>query len=106
MFDVKPDPKIFFWIAASDADVAAVNPNSINILLANSLTTFFIKGKQPVFSNVPKSLPKNYSDYSILFNWVFNNVILAEKPFQKALEILKTCVIVNKSLCGKLFSSL
>ena len=30
-----PEPKIFFQITAPDADVAAINPNGIKILLAN-----------------------------------------------------------------------
>ena len=46
----------FFGIAASVA--AAVNPYGNRTLLANSLSTFFIKGK-PVFSNGPRSLSKN-----------------------------------------------
>ena len=53
---VKPDPNICVWITASVA--AAVNPNDIKTLLANSLSTFPIKGN-PVFSNGSKSLPKN-----------------------------------------------
>ena len=47
--------------SSSVADAAAVNPNSIKTLLANVLSTFFIKG-EPVFSNVPKGLPKNPLD--------------------------------------------
>ena len=35
---VKPDPNISFWIAATVADVAAVNPNGIKMLLANGLS--------------------------------------------------------------------
>ena len=35
----------FFWIAAYVADAAAVNLNGIKTLLANSLSTFSIKGK-------------------------------------------------------------
>ena len=42
----------------SVADAAAVNPSGIKTLLANGLSTFFIKGN-PVFSNGPKSLPQN-----------------------------------------------
>ena len=41
---VIPDLKIFFWIAACIADAGAVNSNAIKILLANVLSTFFIKG--------------------------------------------------------------
>ena len=58
---VIPDQKTFFWIAVSIADAAAGNPNGIKTLLANGLSTVFIKGK-PVFSNGSKSLSKNHPD--------------------------------------------
>ena len=48
-------------------DDAAVNPNGIKTLLANGLSKFFIKGN-PLFSNGPKSQPKNPPGCSILFN--------------------------------------
>ena len=35
-----------------------------------------------------------------------DNFISAEEPFAKALGSLKTCVLVNNYLCGKLVSSL
>ena len=38
--------------------------------------------------------------------WVFENFILADKPFAKALQLFKTCASVNDNLCGKLVSSL
>ena len=79
-----PGPNIFWWIAASFADAAAVNPTGIKTLLANGLNTFSIKGN-PVFSNGPKSLPKNPSDYPMLCNWVFDNFVLAFEPFEEAL---------------------
>ena len=51
--------KILFWITASVADAAAVNPNGIKSLVAaNGLRIFFIKGK-PVFGNGHRILPKN-----------------------------------------------
>ena len=50
--------KILFWIAASVADAAAVNPNGIKSLVANGLRIFFIKGK-PAFGNGHRILPKN-----------------------------------------------
>ena len=37
---------------------------------------------------------------------VLVNFVLADQPFAKALQILKTCVLVNNNLNGKLFSSL
>ena len=39
---VVPDPKIVLCIPASAANSAAVNPNGIKTLLANSLITFFV----------------------------------------------------------------
>ena len=45
------------WIAASVANAATVNPNSVKTLLVNG----FIKGNL-VFSNGSRSLPKNHSD--------------------------------------------
>ena len=84
-------------MAASVADAAAINPNGIKTLLANGLSTFPIKGN-PVFSNGPTSLPKNHPDCPILSNLVFDNFILAEELFAKALQSLKTCVLVSKNL--------
>ena len=43
---------------------------------------------------------------SILGNWVFENFMLADEPFAKALQIFGTCVSVNNNLCGKLVLSL
>ena len=74
------------------------------MLLANGFSTFPIKDN-PVFSNGLKSLPKNPPDCPILCHWVFDNFILADERFEKALISLETCVLVNNSLCWKLFSS-
>ena len=46
------------------------------------------------------------TDCIILENWVFENFVLADKVFAKALQIFETCVSVNNSSCGKLVSSL
>ena len=35
----------------------------------------------------------------------FENFILADEPFGKALRMFETCVSVNNDLCGKLISS-
>ena len=48
---------------------------------------------------------KNPSDCTILCNWVFDNLILAEGLFEKALRSLETYISVNINLCGKLLSS-
>ena len=102
---VAPCPNIFLWIPASVAAAAAVNPDGIKTLLANGLITFPIEGN-PVLSNGPKILPKNPSDCLVLCNWVFDNFILADEPFAKALQSFETCVLVNNNLFGKLFLSL
>ena len=85
---VKPDAKIFFWIAASVADAATINPTGIITLLANGLSTLFIKGK-PVFSNGPKSLPRNYPDCPILDSSVSDNFLSGDKLFAKAIGNLE-----------------
>ena len=56
--------KIFFIISGSATDAAVVNSNGIKMLLANGLSKFFIKGK-PIFSNGPRTLPRNPPDYII-----------------------------------------
>ena len=43
IYVVIPDPKSFFWLAASVADAAAVNPNGIKTLLASVFSTFLLK---------------------------------------------------------------
>ena len=75
-------------IAVSVADAEVVNPNGIKTLLANGLSTFFLKGN-PVFSIGPNILPINPPDSLILCNWVFDNFILTEELFAKALQSLK-----------------
>ena len=92
----------FSEIVASVADAAVVNPNEIKTLLANGLSTFFIKCN-PDFSNSPKSLPINPPDYATAFLIIF---ILADALFTKALRSLETSVLVNNNLGEKLFSSL
>ena len=55
---------MFFWLAPSFFDAAAINPNGIKTTLANSFSTFSIKGN-PVFNSDPKSLPNNSRDCPI-----------------------------------------
>ena len=101
-------PNIFLWIAASVAYAAAVNPNGIKTVLAvlaGSWNAFLIKDN-PVFSNGPKFLPKNLTDYPILCNWVFDDFIWADESFVKGFWRFEICVLVNNNLCGKLFLSL
>ena len=101
---VLSDPNIFLWIAASVADTAAINYNGIKTVLANGLSIFFNKGN-PIFSNGPKSLPKNSPNCANLCKWVFDCFILSNELFAKALQSFEKCVLVNNSLCGNLCSS-
>ena len=48
----------------------------------------------------------NSPDCTILDNLVFENFILADEPFAKALRNFETCVSVNNNLCRKLVSPL
>ena len=57
--------RFFSCIPASAADAAAINPKGIKTLLVNGLITSFINGN-PVFSNGPRSLPRNPPDCIIL----------------------------------------
>ena len=98
---VTPDLNMFLWIAAFVA-AAAVNPNGVKMLLANSLSKFPFKGN-PVFSNGLKSLPKNPLTCTILCNWGFDNFILVDEPFAKSVQSFETCELVNNSLWGKYF---
>ena len=62
-----------------------VNPRGIKTLLANGLIKLFISGN-PVFSTGSSNLPRNPPDYIILDNWAFDNLILADEWFAKALR--------------------
>ena len=78
------DPKIFLCIPASAAAAAAVNPKGIKTLSANGFITLFIRGN-PVFSNGPKSLPRNPADCIIFDNCVFDNLMSTDVFLAKAL---------------------
>ena len=91
----------FLCFPAFVADAAAVNPKGTKTLLANGLSTFFINGN-PVFSNVPRSLPRNPPNCTILDNWVFDNLISVEDLLAKALRRFSTCLLINNNLWGKL----
>ena len=92
---------IFFYIPASAADTAAVNPKGIKTFLANGLITFYINGN-PVFSNGPSSLPRNPSGCIIFDNWVFQNLISTDELFENALRMLETSLSLSNNSCGKL----
>ena len=48
------DPWIWFWLAASAADVTADNPNGTKTLLANGLSILFLNGKPVVINGLRK----------------------------------------------------
>ena len=93
----RPEPKVFFWIAAPVTDAVAINPNGTK----KFLSTFFIKD-QTVFSNGPRSLPRNPPNCTVLYSWDFENFILPDEPFAKVLQTLENFVLVNNNLCWKL----
>ena len=63
--------------------------------------TFFIGGNR-VFSNGPRSLPRNPPYCIILDSWDFDSLILTDKLFAKALRRFATCLLINNILFGKL----
>ena len=72
---IVPDPWIFFWIAASVADAAAVNNNRIKTFLANGGSTFFINGKPAVINGLIDS--RNPPLWLVIFLVVsFNKISL------------------------------
>ena len=48
----RPDPYIWFWIAASMAEIPIDNSNRIKTLLANGVSTLFINGKPTVINSL------------------------------------------------------
>ena len=56
--------RFFLCVPASAADAAAVNPRGIKTLLASGSIAIFINGN-PLFSNGPRSLPRNPPDHII-----------------------------------------
>ena len=51
--------------------------------------------------NISSQANRNYSNCTIWENWYFENFILADEPFAKALHMFQSFVSVNNSLCGK-----
>ena len=85
-----PDPKNFFWIAASVADAAAVNPNDAETLLVNNFCTFFINGKPAVINGLSKL--RNPPSWIVTFFVVpFNKIY----PFFKDLITFITIITLT-----------
>ena len=64
----------------------------------------FLATLDKLFPKIGKSRVTIFPDCIILENWAFENFILADQPFAKALKIFETFVSVNNNLCGKLVS--
>ena len=67
-----------------------------------SLTTLAIEVYIALSSGPVISYIANPPDCIILDNWVFENYIIADEPFANSLQMLETCVSVNKTLWVKL----
>ena len=67
------------------------------MLLINGLSTFPNKRNQ-FLSKGSKSLSKNPPDCPIFCIYVFDNFVLAEELFAKALRNFESCILVNNSL--------
>ena len=81
-----PDPQIFFWIAASVAETAAINPNSTKILLVNGVSTFFVNGKSTPIDGARK-----------LSNPPFSRIIFPVVPLNKIPLFPKEIITFTKS---------
>ena len=66
------------------------------------LSKVFIKDNL-VFSNGPRSLPRNPLDCTILGSSVFDNFILADLLLMKAFRTFETFLSIGNNLCGKMF---
>ena len=62
---VIPDPWMFFWKAASVADIAADNPNGNKRLLARGVSKLFIYGKPAAINGLRKL--RNPSSWLVRF---------------------------------------
>ena len=75
------------------------------MLLANGLSKSFIKSKLTLIHG-PRKLSRNPPDCTIWDSWVFDNFILADKSFRKALWSFETWLSVSDNSYEKLVSSL
>ena len=76
---------------ASVTHATVVNPNGIKTLLTNRLIITFIKGN-PVFSNGPRSIPRNPADCITLDDWDFDSLISLDEWFAKSSRF-NLCII-------------
>ena len=81
------DPKIFFRVAVSVADAAAVNPNGTKILLDDGVGTIFINGKPAVINGLGKlrKVPSSLVTFLVVS---FNKIPLFSKT-----QLLLQCLL-------------
>ena len=82
------------WIPASVTGVATVNPNGIKTLLVNGVSIFFINSKSTLINDW-RNLIRNPLDCIMLDSRVFDNFMLVDELFAKALHRLEICLSVN-----------
>ena len=68
-----PNPRMFFWVAASVSNAAAVIPNGNKTLLANGVSVSFINGKPAAIKSLRKS--RNPPSWLVIFLVVLSNKI-------------------------------
>lgn len=66
---VVSNPKIFFWIAGTVADVDVVNLKGTKTLLGNGASTLFINGKSTLFNEARKLSSPHF--YFLIFGSSF-----------------------------------
>ena len=76
--NVVPNPKTFFWIAASIANADAVSPNGAKTFLANYVSMFFVNGTA-ILINGARNLSNPPSWLLILLVVHFNKIPLFSK---------------------------
>ena len=75
-----------------------VNLNGAKALLANFLSGLFVKGIL-AFRNGPRNLSRNPPDCTVLDKLAFDNFILTDEFFSKAIQSFKTCLFVSNNWC-------
>ena len=90
---VIPDPWMFFWKAASVADIAADNPNGNKRPLARDVSKLFIYGKPAVINGLIKL--RNLPSWLVIFPvFPFNKIPLFSKDLITFISFISLFVTV------------
>ena len=68
--------------------ITVVNPSDIKMIFIDN---------NPTFNIGPISLPRNVPDCTVLENSAFNNFLLPDEIFPKALQSLEICLSVSNN---------